>query len=184
MSNAQRRKLMSQGDFDSACFLYAIANASIALTGKRVTYAKWNDALNSISHHKAFRLAGTGTGADPWKDDFHALWPVAKNFVRSINSDLDLRLEEGVDRSNIWELITEKSVVVVSNPAHWFAAVDWDNGHFFIACSAVLNSALVNNKKISYTEARSPLFRRPYNDRKLESDLRVFRRACFVLSSR
>ena len=54
-----RIQVYFQGILDSACFLYAPANAYKALTGKRVTREVWNRAISRVPDPAAF-LGGLG----------------------------------------------------------------------------------------------------------------------------
>jgi len=54
-----RMQIYFQGILDSACFLYASANAYKALTGKRVPRESWNQAITRVPDAAAF-LGGPG----------------------------------------------------------------------------------------------------------------------------
>src|SRR4051812_45048303 len=54
------RRILAQGDRDSACFLYSLANAAIALTGDE---GDWSAAVDAISEPRAYLRAETGTQA-------------------------------------------------------------------------------------------------------------------------
>jgi hypothetical protein len=54
-----RLQIYFQAPLDSACFLYAQANAYKALTGKRVTQEHWNRAVSQLADPAAF-LGGAG----------------------------------------------------------------------------------------------------------------------------
>jgi hypothetical protein len=54
-----RLQIYFQAPLDSACFLYAQANAYKALTGKRVTREHWNRAISRLPDPAAF-LGGPG----------------------------------------------------------------------------------------------------------------------------
>jgi len=54
-----RLQIYFQAPLDSACFLYAQANAYKALTGKRVTREHWNRAISRLPDPAAF-LGGAG----------------------------------------------------------------------------------------------------------------------------
>ncbi|MGQ0434557.1 MAG: hypothetical protein ACT452_19390 [Microthrixaceae bacterium] len=54
-----RVQVYFQGVLDAGCFLYALANAYKALTGKRVTREHWNQAISLLPDPSAF-LGGPG----------------------------------------------------------------------------------------------------------------------------
>lgn len=54
-----RMQVYFQSNLDSACFLYAPANAYKALTGKRVPRERWNEAISRVPDPAAF-LGGPG----------------------------------------------------------------------------------------------------------------------------
>ena len=95
------RRILSQGDCDSACFLYALANASIALTEQEVTSTNWSEAVDSLPRTRPFLRASTGTDGKPWEDDFGCLTPTARRFLGAICKEpLEVELSEGVDRTH------------------------------------------------------------------------------------
>jgi hypothetical protein len=102
-----RMQIYFQGFLDSACFLYAPANAYKALTGKRVTREHWNAAVSGLpdparflggpgatelGHDEAVRLIRDILGAfsDPGETfTLDKLSPAAgiSDFCRAISSD-------------------------------------------------------------------------------------------------
>ena len=54
------RQIHTQGDFDGACFLYAIANAYTALTKSRPKYKDWDSGIGKIPHPVDFLRGCSG----------------------------------------------------------------------------------------------------------------------------
>ena len=168
------RKILSQGDCDSACFLYALANASIALTeqpavGNKKWDGLWNKATDSLLATRPFLRACTGTA--PWDDQNQCLEAIASKFLTAIcKGRLEVKLEEleeleeltgfkkDAARERISSLVSETSVVVAANKYLWFVVVETEGPKWYVACSAHLNEV-----GSAYKEDNSPKFNRPYN---------------------
>jgi len=60
MSDTKRR-IFAQGDLDGACFLYSIANAYVALTGRAPDFAHLCAALAQVPHPGDFLNPSVGT---------------------------------------------------------------------------------------------------------------------------
>ena len=177
------RRILSQGDCDSACFLYALANASIVLTEPKVGIKGWNDrwntAIDALPNPSAFLRACTGTDAKPWEDDFGRMTPTARKFLGAISTGpLEVELKEGVDRRHIGDFVSETSVVIVADKYHWYVIVETDGSELYVACSARLNDV-----GAAYKEKRTPALRHPYNNRIPLSEFSVWNRAFFVVST-
>ena len=162
------RRILSQGDCDSACFLYALANASIALTeqpklGDEKWDGLWNEATDSLPASRPFLRSCTGTA--PWDDQTQHLEAIASKFLTAIcKGRLEVKLEEltgfkkDAARERISSLVSETSVVVAANKYHWFVVVEAEGPKWYVACSAHLNEV-----GSAYKEDNSPKFNRPYN---------------------
>lgn len=56
-----QRRIFSQGDFDGACLLYALANAYTALTGHAPGCAAWDKGIAALPSARAFLQGCVGT---------------------------------------------------------------------------------------------------------------------------
>ena len=65
--DAPRRQIYHQGFWDGACFLYAVANAYKALTGRKVTREKWDRAVRRVPDPLRF-LTGIGATTLSYED--------------------------------------------------------------------------------------------------------------------
>lgn len=165
------RKIKSQGDFDGACFLYSIANAVISLNGT-VTPKHWSSAIHSLPKPQSFLRQDIGTLA--FDDDGEKLEVVAQKFIRSLSDEkFKVKLHQA-NRKSIHPLIDDDSVVIISNPEHWFVVTEIYNETAFISCSDALNS--LGEK---YLEEASTKFGHISNLKVKLSDLRVFGKMAF-----
>lgn len=55
------RHIFSQGDYDGACFLYAVANAYAAVTGQRPPCDAWDQGIRALKHAHDFLGGCIGT---------------------------------------------------------------------------------------------------------------------------
>jgi hypothetical protein len=166
-----KRQLKSQGDFDGACFLYSIANAVISLNGT-VSTGDWSEAISLLPKAKLFLSQDVGTLA--FDDDGIKLERVAKQFLCSLSSNkFNITLHEG-DRRNLDQLIDENTVLIVSDPGHWFVVTEVQGNDVFVACSDTFNEHGCKN-----SEEYSPKFGHMSNLRTTLSDLHVFGRMIF-----
>lgn len=55
------KHIFSQGDYDGACFLYALANAYSAVTGKRPPCGAWDEGIRSLTYAHDFLGGCIGT---------------------------------------------------------------------------------------------------------------------------
>ena len=176
------RKILSQGDCDSACFLYALANASIVLTEQPAVGNKkwddlWNEATDSLLATRPFLRACTGTA--PWDDQNQCLEAIASKFLGAICKEpLEVKLKEGVDRRRIGDFVSETSVVVLDDGNHWYVVVETDGEELYVACSARLNEV-----GSAYQEKRTPSLHRLSNNCFPLEDCRVYKRKFFVVST-
>lgn len=168
-----QRKLFSQGDLDGACFLYALANAVVALTGVELK-SRWPGAIQQVPKPEAFLRFDGGTAV--FDDDFSTLLPVAEPFVAALCRDVRVEIVSGVDRRRLSQIANGDTVLAMCNPDHWFAVVEADETHAWVACSARLLECGAR-----YREFNSPRWKRPSNDTVAIQDLAVFRRVVFRL---
>lgn len=158
-------QISSQGEYDGACFLYSITNAYKALTGKKPSQEKWDDAIQRVPYNSDF-LVNVGTAN---YDDDMALYEITtkrmlkcfapKKYVFDIKS-----FPEEKKVPPLQKLITENSVVILieklgENSEHWLTAVDFDEHNIYFA-----NSWKLVNMGTKYSEQKSPTFNRIYND--------------------
>lgn len=179
----KKRKILSQGDRDGACFLYAIANAVGALRIKgtgQTTPAKWRKAVRSTPFDLVEFLAGRGTANIDGKPDL--LEGFCREFLSALgHSGLKVDWMEGVrQQSELAKVVSHDRVFLMSvnNDAHWLTVVDTDETHGFLACSA---EALDGTGE--YAEGESPRERRTYNMRATMRELKVGK-GCGLLISR
>ncbi|KGM40411.1 hypothetical protein JY96_11220 [Aquabacterium sp. NJ1] len=168
-----QRKLFSQGDLDGACFLYTLANAVVALTGANLK-DRWPGAIQQVPKPEVFLRFDVGTAA--FEDDFSTLLPVAESFVSAICRDVSVEIVSGVDRRRLSQIADGDTVLAMCNPEHWFAIVEADEKHAWVACSARLLECGAD-----YREFNSPRWKRPSNHKVAIEDLAVYRRTVFRL---
>lgn len=158
-------KILAQGDLDGACFLYSIANAHLALTGKKPTQSQWKKFILNSPFRMEYFLAGEGTGfLRNNSKDFEA---ICQDFL---GSNFIITSDSNVSESTIKKKINNKSVAIVAsdNGNHWVCLVE-ANEEFNIACSA---EAL--GKGIKYKEERSKRFSRPFNKTESFNNLEIW----------
>ncbi|MEB6606068.1 hypothetical protein [Aeromonas sanarellii] len=160
------RKLKSQGDLDGACFLYSIVNAVLSLNGE-VTAKSWSNAISLLPKAKFFLRQDEGTLA--FDDDGDKLENISKKFLHGLVGD-QFKLEfHHVNKKGIHKLIDQHSVVIVSNPEHWFVVTEVYDEFVFIACSDVYNT-----HKCEYLEKNTPKYGHLSNSKIDYSALSVF----------
>jgi len=132
------RLILCQGDRDSACFLYSLANAVHALTGEVVSEARWTSAIEQLKYPCDYLSANTGTRKIDRaprrllidaKAILSAFYPVAQLKVSMIRP---------IDRSyEFGTVLSKRSVIVMANKQHWFCLLEVYRRRAFVACSAV-----------------------------------------------
>jgi hypothetical protein len=129
-------KICSQGGFDGACFLYSIANAYTALTGKKPTQRNWDKALKNIPFLSDFMTSDMGTKQ---YDENLALYEFTIKTMLDYFSLGKVKIESYPDMNkvqNIKRLLGKKSVVIVNiKSEHWVVVVDSSDQEFQVACS-------------------------------------------------
>jgi len=137
------RKILAQGDKDGACFLYSIANAYVALTGKTITRSKWTSAIRASPFKMEDFLSGRGTEK---LDDNTEYFEVTSQWK--------------LTRKSLCTTITKNQVAItaINNGNHWICITDFENEKFNIACSSKALDDILN-----YTENSSIEFKRTYN---------------------
>ncbi len=153
------RQILAQGDRDGACFLYCLANAAQALTGKPVTGARWTRCILSLPYDMRDYLAGRGTEK---LDAFpELLVGMARAFLDALGLRATIAWHERIDTLEVLQQqvsSTQVLIMAVDNGAHWVTVVDVSGQETFAACSA---QALERNQQ--YAEQLSPNFGRHCN---------------------
>ena len=169
------RRIVSQGDLDGACFLYSVANAIGALSGRALVPSQWSAGIASIQKPRAFLRQDEGTAA--LDEDGTKLTQLVKNFAKAAaQGPFEVTLHFA-DRRGIGKLIAQDSVVIVGSKEHWFVVTETSDKNAFLACSDEYNQS-----GKSYKESSSPRFDRPFNKVVALSDLRVFQRMVFRIA--
>jgi len=164
-------RINSQGNYDGACFLYSIANAYAALTGKNLSQRVWDEAVAEMPFLAQFMTAAEGTRL---YNDSVPLYIFSINRLLNgyrkkrfqIDSMPNLR-----DGAELLASISGNSVVILNiRSEHWVCAVDHTTAgaKLFLACSAQLFE-----KRSKYEEKTGPTFGRAYNRELLLSSGRI-----------
>ncbi len=106
------RRIYSQGIFDGACFLYAIANAYTALTGRNVTTASWSKAIQHVPYLSDFLSGAVGT--DRYRNDPDLLGFAVERMLGVLARGVHCRVEHREDSTleGIAACISKKSVAL------------------------------------------------------------------------
>ena len=157
------RKIISQGEFDGACFLYAVANSFLSLTDKKPTQFKWDKAIDTLPFKEDFLKGNVGTercfteGVDMRSVVTNILIELSKqtkySFTVTYHKQIS-RLEE------LCTLINKDSLVLFClDQEHWVI------GSSFCADLQTLNIAcsFQHIENSSYFEKTDNDFERPYN---------------------
>jgi hypothetical protein len=162
-----KRRLLSQGEMDGACFLYAIANAFICLTGKRPQEGEWDNAIDQIpeDYQADFLKGGVGTG-NCLEDEINLreiIEKILKSFAKSTKTAFKVKHHKKETRKvDVGKLINEKSVALFCfEDEHWVVGTVYDKNSkppvLYLACSAQLIEEGNSN------ETCDPILRRPCN---------------------
>ncbi|MFC1736380.1 hypothetical protein ACFL1X_09690 [Candidatus Hydrogenedentota bacterium] len=144
-----RRRIHTQGDFDGACFLYAIANAYTALTNRRPRLEDWDSGIRQIPYAVDFLQGCVGTTQRHEKN--HAL---LTETILTMLTELSARdsLIQAELQSDITDIVAISSLVTHNSVAilwyrgqtafvdagdHWVCAVAKNEEPFrlHVACS-------------------------------------------------
>lgn len=161
------RRILAQGDRDGACFLYSIANAAGALTGRVVTQPKWVKCIQSLPFIMSDFMAGRGTEKIDWKP--HYLEGFCHDFLSALEVPSEVSWREGLKSSKQLASLLAKDqlfIMGVYDDAHWVTIVDTDGEVVFIACSS---EAL--DGEHPYSEKLSPRLKRVYNKQSTFAEL-------------
>lgn len=138
-----KRRYLIQGDLDGACFLYSIANAVVALSGRKPTITQWSNSLQYIPFAADFLKGNTGTKNYDEKPELYefaikqALSELSPNRKYKITSFLNIDSIADIDK-----LINQNSVIILNiNSEHWICIVSVlpSQNKLLAACSDVTN---------------------------------------------
>ncbi|PBP64981.1 hypothetical protein PSYCIT7_013835 [Pseudomonas syringae Cit 7] len=170
-----KSKIYSQGELDGACFLYSVANAIRAVTGRAISRPDWRRAIERLPFRTHEFLSGYGTGVLDQHPD--ALVAFAKSFAGSLRSTVVmeplLRLSAGEMEAALEE--GKALIVSVDKGEHWVAIVEIADGLAYCACSWE-----INKKSPAYTE-RMTSSGRTYNVIKPVGALKLWKGPAFAL---
>ena len=129
------RHIFTQGDYDGACFLYALANAYQAVTGRAPSCRAWDAGIRSLMHSSDFLGGCIGT-TEHFASGPDALQEAVRIILGSYGGDgptVDWRaFPEVTDLDGITPLVDAYGVVVfryqgatakVSDIDHWVCGV-------------------------------------------------------------
>ena len=160
------RKIISQGELDGACLLYALANSFLSLTGKKPTQSKWDKAIDALPIKEDFLKGNVGTERY-FKENKgeNNIRLVSENFLMGLSKqtkyEFSVMYHNQITRSDeLTPLINKDSVVLFCiDQEHWVV------GSSYSADSKILNIACsfqyIENS--SYFEKKDSTFERPYN---------------------
>ncbi|BAU48713.1 hypothetical protein SVA_2163 [Sulfurifustis variabilis] len=171
-----RRRIYSQGAFDGACFLYALANAYTALTGTTVTMTLWHRAIRGMPYLTDF-LSGT-VGTDRYRGDPQVLRFAMERMLAALGGPSRFRVEhtDCTTPDEIAGLIDRRSVAFLcinrtggSRPFldHWVCGVG--RGEHPASVRLACSWKYQRNHE-DYRERLDPEFGRYYNDRFRQED--------------
>jgi hypothetical protein len=162
----KERKLVSQGEFDGACFLYAIANAFICLANIKPTQDKWDKAIDSLPFKEDFLKGKVGTGRC-FEEKINMAEVVSNVLVQFSKSTKSTKFkfkvtlhEKITDKNELCGLISNNSLVLFCfDKEHWVIGSSCNKNKeiLHISCSSQLTETSI------YNEEDDKIFGRPYN---------------------
>lgn len=159
--SSTNRFIRAQGDLDGACFLYSLANAAQALSGKRISDAVWSKLVRIIHNPQDYLSVKVGTLHTDDNPIFQE--SLAQQYLNVLSPGVALHantIHELGDGANPERYIGEKTVLVSADEEHWFCIVDAHDKEVYVACSCVWQRKLIN-----YQEASSERLKRIYNEK-------------------
>ena len=158
----KKRFILAQGSMDGACFLYSMANATKALTGKETIDAQcWSDMLRGLTHVGDFLDQLVGTERRDTRPGRQIA--MVEQMMRALAPDTGIVVSlvpyDELTGRRLAALIDAHSVLVVGTQEHWVCAVDID----FEARRLLVadSSELLESEK--YAEKRGGQFGRIFN---------------------
>ena len=164
------RFIRGQGDLDGACLLYALFNARQALTSTRLTQTAWSNALEEL--HNANAFLDSTRGSEETDSDSEAERMLAETFINALAPEVKLQVRtlKNMRNGSLGKMSPDQnSVIVCSNPQHWFCIVESNDTNAFVACSWVWQRDLN-----TYFERVSPELDRVFNEVLSLEDLEFF----------
>ena len=171
------RFIRGQGDLDGACLLYALFNARQALTRTRLTHDAWKSAIKGLQDANAF-LDST-RGSVETDGDAEAERMLAETFINKLAPEVKLQVRtlKNMKNGSLGKMRPDQnSVIVCSNPQHWFCIVESNDINAFIACSWVWQRELN-----TYSERISPELDRVFNEVLTLDDLDFFKARALIV---
>ena len=175
-----KRFIRSQGDLDSACFLYSLVNAVQCLSGKKLLESAWQRLISCTYDPRDFLTSRTGTKRID--DHPHLIAELASRYIATLEPRGKYRVDllEGLDSTFVEKNpLKKQTLLVVDNGTHWFCMLDSSGGQIFVSCSAVWQ-----NNPAKYTELSSPRLRRTYNDSFPASKLVFFQQRALLVTAK
>ena len=166
------RKLLSQGDRDGACFLYAIANAFTCLTNTQPGQADWDRVIDIFpeKNRADFLKGNIGTGIlfDEFEKGAFDLQNLIQRVLECFSASVVKNVykikyfEDITKKSDVGNLIDQKSVVLFCYlNEHWVVGTAYDPDTkppmLYVACSAQVND------EGNCIETCDPILNRPCN---------------------
>lgn len=170
--------IRTQGDLDGACFLYALANATQAITNLQITTTAWSAMVAELSNPMDFLDQGCGTrhsDGDVFKQE-----NLANRLLKGLSprGALTAKNLSPLNKHCAFdEIITNRSALVLGSPQHWYCIVDFDSDNLYIACSWSLHE-----QGHQYKERKSRRLGRTYNRVDSRERLRVFQSRGFMVA--
>ena len=174
------RIIKSQGELDSACFLYSLVNALQSLSGEELkgVESKWKKLISGVYDCRDFLTGNEGTNRI---DHLQGLiLALVSDYLKMLNPKKEYSLELLKRINNIQDLrkiLTKDSLLMIDNGEHWFCLLDIDRNYAYIACSFVLQQDPSN-----YKEDKTPRLNRTYNDKFPVNELKEID-GCIILVS-
>ncbi|MBJ6749886.1 hypothetical protein [Geomonas anaerohicana] len=175
---AKERTIRSQGDLDSACFLYSIVNAAQCLSKQLVDERDWQRLISNAYDCKCFLTSCTGTKKIDHLPEL--LVSLTAEYLDAVKPEMEFNVEmlEGMSKnSDLKSMLNKNSLLMVDNGSHWFCLVDSDEEQCYVACSAVWQDS-----PKEYKEEKSPRLKRTYNCQFPVDELKFFKKRAVLVS--
>jgi hypothetical protein len=168
-------KIYSQGELDGACFLYSVANAIRAVSGKAISRADWSRAVERLPFRVNEFLSGYGTGVLDQHPGILAAF--AKSFAAGLRSTVVIEALSELSEDDLEAAIEDGGALIASvdNGEHWVAIVEIIDGMALCACSWE-----INNRDPAYVELGTSSGR-AYNVSRPVGLLKLWKGPAFVL---
>lgn len=174
----EKRTIRSQGDLDSACFLYSIVNAAQCLSKELVEERDWQRLISNAYDCKCFLTSETGTKKIDHLPEL--LVNLTTEYLNAVKPEMGFIVEmlgEMGKNKDLKTVLRKNSLLMVDDGSHWYCLVDSDENHCYAACSAIWQES-----PKEYSEAKSPRLKRTYNRKVPFSDLKFFKKRAILVS--